>query len=350
MNIHQMGPPLVSFILTLIGIAGVLKFFPKWKLMDRPHEYGLKRAPVPYGAGIVFFVVFLICAFVFVDITKPIAGVIFGALLVVVVSFIDDRMKLSPILRLLMQVLAGAIVVFAGVKIQLINNPFGSPIFLDGIKFNFFGEQIWLISGIAIIMWFVLMMNVMNWLDGIPGLSSGISVIAQISIFILSVGQFNLTDQSAVIAISSIVGASALAFLFFDFSPPRILMGDTGSMFLGFMLGALSIISGGKMATALLIMGFPVLDAFWVIMRRISGGKSPFRGDYFHFHHRLLHVGLSERGALLFNYAICAIFASIALALNSTFSKLMAFVAVFLSMGAIGVIIWLHGRNSRNQS
>lgn len=315
----------------------MLKFFPRLGLLDRPHEYGIKRNPIPYSGGIIFFAVFLATTFIFIDITKPIAGVIFAALLITFVSFLDDRVRLNAWLRLAAQILAGIIIVFAGVKIQLISNPFGAPIFLDKFTFEIFGQQIWIISAFAIIAWLTLMMNVMNWLDGIPGLSSGISTIAQISLFILASRQFNIVDQSAVITISSVLAASTLAFLLFDFHPPKILMGDTGSMFLGFMLGSLSIIAGGKLATALLIMGFPVLDAFWVILKRILRGESPMKGDFTHFHHRLLHVGLSPRKALAFNFTLCAVFAAIALVLPTTFYKFIAFICVFALMAAIGI-------------
>lgn len=339
MSLNQFLPPFFSFLLTLIGIKAIRYFFPRWKLLDRPHEYGLTRPPIPYSAGIIFFIVFIISTLIFVDITRPIFGVIFAALLIVVVSFVDDRVKLSPYFRLFTQVLAGAIVVFAGVKIQLIKNPFGSPIFLDAVKFQFLGQEIWVLAALAIIVWLVLMMNVMNWLDGIPGLASGISTIAQISLFILASRQFNIVDQSAIIAISSVLAASTLAFLFFDFHPPKILMGDTGSMFLGFMLGSLSILAGGKLATALLIMGFPVIDAFWVIIRRILKGGSPMKGDFFHFHHRLLHIGLSERKALLFNYFFCGLFAAVALFLSSTLAKFVAFLGILIIMLIIGILI-----------
>lgn len=333
-------PILVSACLTLLSVFFVRRFFPKLGLMDRPHEYGLNRAPIPYSAGIIFFIVFLISTLIFVNISKPVAGVIFAGLLIVFVSFVDDRIRLSPVFRLIVQILAAVIVILAGVKIQIISNPFGVPLHLDQFKFNFLGNEYWLFSGIFIIAWLILMMNVMNWLDGIPGLASGTSTIAQIAIFILSIGQFNIVDQSAIITISSALAASTLIFLFFDFHPPKLLMGDTGSMFLGFMLGALSILAGGKLATALLIMGFPVLDALWVILKRILSGRSPARGDYSHFHHRLLRVGLSERKALIFNYFVCAVFAAIALLLHSAFEKFIAFLAVFLLMAATGLILF----------
>lgn len=333
-------PPLFSFFATLLGIFAMLKFFPKVRLLDRPHEYGLKRIPIPYSGGIIFFIVFLAATFLFVDITKPIAGVIFAALLITVVSFIDDRIKLSPWFRLAAQIFAGVIVVIAGIKIQLFNNPFGAPLMLDSVEFEILGEKIWLLSALAIIAWLVLMMNVMNWLDGIPGLASGVSTIAQISLFILSIQQFHVVDQSALVTISSVLAAAAFAFLLFDFPPPKILMGDTGSMFLGFMLGVLSILAGGKLATALLIMGFPVLDAFWVILKRMLRGESPLRGDYSHFHHRLLKVGLSERKALVFNYIFCTLFAAIALILPNTFTKFLAFLGVLLILTFIGVVLF----------
>lgn len=339
-------PPLVAFVGTLGGLMLMLRLFPKWKLLDRPHEYGLVRKPIPYSGGIIFFAVFLAATFLFVDITKPIAGVIFAGLLITFVSFVDDRIRLSPILRLCVQLIAGIIVVIAGVKIQIISNPVVAtmPLRLDSIEFTLLGQKIWLLSGIFIIAWLVLMMNVMNWLDGIPGLASGVSTIAQISIFILATRQFNITDQSAVITISSVLAASTFAFLLFDFSPPKILMGDSGSMFLGFMLGVLSILAGGKLATALLIMGFPVLDAFWVVLRRILKGESPLRGDYSHFHHRMLHAGLSEKKALLFNYFLCGLCATVALLLGQTYLKLLGFLGILFLMVLIGVGIAFFSR------
>lgn len=344
MNYYQLVPPIFSLLLTFLGIKLMLRFFPKWGLLDRPHKYGLKRPSIPYSGGIVFFFVFLVSTFLFVDITKPIAGVIFAGILIVFISFIDDRIKISPWIRLLVQVLAGIIVVLAGIKIQVIKNPFvyDLGIRLDTFEFSFLGQNIWLLSALFIIAWLILMMNVMNWLDGIPGLASGISGIAQLSIFILATRQFHIVDQGAVITISSVLAAGALVFLLFDFPPPKILMGDTGSMFLGFMLGSLSILAGGKLATALLIMGFPVLDAFWVILKRILQGKSPLHGDYSHFHHRLLRIGLSERTSLFFNYFICSVFAGIALLLTATFEKFVAFIGVFIAMFLISFVLFLY--------
>lgn len=342
MNIYTALPPAISFFLTLLGIYGVRKFFPKWGFLDKPQDYGINdRKPIPYSAGVLFFLVFLLTSILFVEISPIILGVIVAAGFVTLISFLDDRFRLNPFLRLGVQILAALILVYAGVQIQIISNPFSFdlPIRLDQYSFEFFGKEIWILSAIGIVIWIVLMMNVTNWLDGIPGLTSGVSAIAQISIFILATRQFHIVDQSAIIIISSVLAASCLAFLIFDFHPPKILMGDSGSMFLGFMLGALSIIAGGKLATALLIMGFPILDAVWVILRRIISKKSPMKGDLFHFHHRLLRVGLSPRKALILNYVLCIVCAVIALSMKSTFGKFVVFSLLMIAMAAIGTIL-----------
>lgn len=329
-----------AFVFAFVFLKFALKFFPKLGLIDRPADYGLQRSPIPYSAGLVFFFICVFAALFFVDINRQILGVLAAGGLITAVSFLDDRLRLNPVFRLAVQFLAAAVVIFAGVKIQLFNNPFGgSPIYLDAIQFDFFGQTIWLFSALAIAVWLILMMNVMNWLDGIPGLASGVSVIAQVSVFILSIQKFNTTDQSTVIIFSAALAAASAAFLIFDFYPPKLLMGDSGSMFLGFMLGVLSILAGGKLATALLIMGFPVIDAFAVILKRILRRQSPLKGDFSHFHHNLLRVGLSERKALIVNYILCASFASIALFLHSTFAKAIAFAGVFLCVVAAQVMI-----------
>jgi UDP-GlcNAc:undecaprenyl-phosphate GlcNAc-1-phosphate transferase len=140
-----------------------------------------------------------------------------------------------------------------------------------------------------------------------------------------------------------------LVFWYFDFYPAKILMGDTGSMFLGYTLAALAIFSGGKMATAFLVMGFPILDAFWVIVRRILNGKSPLKGDLFHFHHRLIYAGLSERSALVVIYSAAAVFGLMAVFLSSA-QKIWAIIGLFATMAILGFgIVVLEIEKSRKK-
>lgn len=327
----------ISAISTFVFIQLSRKVFPRLGLMDKPHEYGIKRSPIPYSVGIVFLPITLLLTTFFVQykggsMTPQLWSVIGAGALITIVSFIDDRIKLNHFIRLGVQGLAALIVVWGGLQIQQLSNPFGEPILLDTYSFNIWGHTIWILSAVLVAVWLVLCMNVMNWLDGVPGLASGVSAISFCTLLILSLGQFHIVDQTLVIVLSAGLAASTFIFWFFDFSPPKLLMGDTGSMFLGFMIGVISILAGGKMATALLVMGFPILDSIIVIVRRLLQGKSPFKGDYTHLHHRLMQSGLSERKTLLLLYVVCGLCGAVALFMPTTLSKVVAFGVIILGM------------------
>jgi UDP-GlcNAc:undecaprenyl-phosphate GlcNAc-1-phosphate transferase len=341
-------PGFVAFLLTFVATSLGLYLFPKWGLLDRPHLYGLKRAPIPYSGGLILFAIFLVCVGLFLDLNKQLWGVLLAASMIVGVSFWDDRKRLSPFFRLSVQLLAALTVVLSGIGVDAITNPLGGLIHLDTyqlpIEWKDTVYQVTILADLFTIAWIILLMNTVNWLDGLPGLVSGITGIGSVVIFILSIRpDFHYIDQTDVALLSVILAGITLAFWWFDFSPPKILMGDTGTMFLGFMLAVLSIFSGGKIATAFLIMGFPILDAFWVIGRRIWKGQSPFKGDLFHFHHRLLWAGFTERQAILTIYTICAIFGGIALFLGSK-EKLVAIVIMVVLMILLGTLVVLRGR------
>ncbi len=171
-------------------------------------------------------------------------------------------------------------------------------------------------------------MNAMNWLDGLDGLAGGVGFIGAITLFFLSIS--NLVNQSPLGIISIILAGAILGFLIFNFYPAKIFMGTSGSMFLGFILAVLAIFSGGKIATALLVMGFPILDAVWVIAQRIKSGKSPFKGDARHLHYKLLEKGWPQKKVVLFIYSICIIFGVSAI-LFQNINKLFALAILFIS-------------------
>lgn len=341
-------PAGVAFILTFLLTAIALKVFPCFGFMDRPHLYGLKRAPIPYSGGLILFFVFLVTSFLFLDLNKHLLGLLLASGLIVLVSFLDDRYRLSPYLRLGVQVLAAFLVIGFGVGIDAITNPLGGLLHLDTYRIPIVWKgveyHLTVLADLFTVVWIVLLMNTMNWLDGLPGEVSGISTLAFVILFVLSIRpDFHYIDQTDVALLAAILGSSCFAFWFFDFSPPRILMGDTGTMFLGFMLAVLAIFAGGKIATTTLIMGFPILDAFWVISRRIFQGKSPFRGDLLHFHHRLVKAGFTERQAIFAIYTLCGLFGVIALFLGST-QKLVAIAAMILLMFLLGTLVALRGK------
>jgi UDP-GlcNAc:undecaprenyl-phosphate GlcNAc-1-phosphate transferase len=180
--------------------------------------------------------------------------------------------------------------------------------------------------------WLVAIINVVNWLDGLDGLAAGVSAIAAIFIFIISILSGIAQPLTALVAI--ILAGSILGFLPYNFNPASIFMGDSGSQFLGYMLGILAIICGGKLATAGLVLGFPILDGFWVVSRRLLEGNSPFKADKKHLHHRLLSIGLSQRQVVLILYFLSIIFGLIAV-LAGSYDKFWAgMILIFLMIVA----------------
>ena len=334
-------PLIFAFVLTLFLTFSALRFFPKWGLLDAPQKYGLTRTPIPYFGGIAIFVAFVISALVFLPLSKEILALVGGATLLTTVAFLDDAFRLSPLTRLIFQILAALFLVIGGVGITHLTNPFGGVFDLAAIDWNlgFGGAEyhLTLLADLFTIAWVLLLVNSLNWLDGVAGLSSGIAGLAALVIFFLAAREgYHFFDQSAVIALAGILAGAALAFTVFNFPPPKILLGDSGSMLLGFVLAALAIYSGGKVATAALVLGIPLLDAVWVILRRLLAGESPFSGDYAHLHHRLLAFGFSKRKTVLAVYFVSAAFGSIALFIDDAFGKLIAFCGLFLAMFLIG--------------
>jgi len=315
--------------------------------MDNPRKYGLKRAPIPYPGGILLFLVFLLLALIFFDPTFKLIGLLFGSGILVLISFIDDRVNLPASLRLGVQILVAGIMVVSGIGVETITNPFGGYIALDQFKFFLqFGNtaiQIMALSGIFTLIWILLIINTMNWLDGIPGLTSGITFIGGLTIFFLSIS--DMVNQPEVAMLAIIVAMLALGFWFFDVYPPKILIGDSGSMFFGLLLAVLAIFSGGKIATAFLILGFPIMDAIYVIVHRIYNKQAPWKGGEWdkdrkavHLHHRMLQYGFSERQVLFAIYTLAATFGISALFLG-TKGKFWAIVAIFFISFILGILL-----------
>ncbi|MBD3328182.1 hypothetical protein GF340_02640 [Candidatus Peregrinibacteria bacterium] len=339
-----------AFLLTLSLTVMALHFFPKWGLIDRPHKYGLKRKPIPYYGGLVLFAGFAISTLLFVPYDVHVVSFLFAAGLLVATGFVDDYTGLSPHFRLFVQLIAALILVLSGIGIMSISNPLGDAITFDYWRVTIESIGIYEISvvgAIFTVIWVMTLTNTMNFLDGLNGLPSGVAIIAGLTLFALSVRpdiHFDASSQMPVATMSLILASTALAFWLFDFYPAKILMGDTGSTFLGFTIAVLAIFSGGKVATALLVLGFPILDTIWVILRRIVQGKSPMQGDLKHFHHRLLKIGLTDRQALMLIYLLSLMFGGIAVFLEgiNKFYALIAMGVLMIILG--GLAVYLQGK------
>jgi UDP-GlcNAc:undecaprenyl-phosphate GlcNAc-1-phosphate transferase len=253
-------------------------------------------------------------------------GLLVGSAFLFVAGIIDDKRELGPLPQYTAQLLAAAIAVLFLIFIEHFNNPFTGTSTPDWP---------YVITVTLTLFWLGFMMNTVNWLDGMDGLASGVCGVAALMIFIHAA--FRLDQISVSLLPLALVGAT-LGFLPYNFHPARIFMGTNGSLFLGYTIGVLGIIGGAKMATVLLVMGLPLLDVVWQIVRRVGRGDSPMKGDRGHVHYRLLDLGLSQRQIVLGYYVFCTIFGGIALVTASRLFKLIALMVMGLVI-AIGFLV-----------
>ncbi len=362
MNSIYWVPALIALSFSFILTYFIRKLAISRNWLPQIRKRDVHNKPIPRLGGIAMFLAFvgtiLIVWFVnpdlfnfntsslnfgFFEINKHLFGILLASTLITTVMIIDDIRGLSPWTKLFWQIIAAIIIIVSGIGIDFIRNPFGGEIHLDQIKIpieflgNSYSFTLW--SDLFTMIWLVGMMNIINFLDGIDGLAGGVSVIAAMIIFFLSISPGINQIATAVLAIT--LASSILGFLPFNFPPAKIFMGDTGSMFVGFMLGILAIISGGKVTTAFLVLGFPILDGIWVAISRIRKGKSPFKADQTHFHHRMLNMGLSQQQTVFLLYFIAALFGIIAL-FSSTEEKLSAIIWLLIIMVVMVVTaLWL---------
>jgi len=325
----------------------------KYNIVDAPtEERKIQIGHVPLLGGLAVYLSFLIvlifswaCGLLSdgkITAVK-ILGIILGGLVICIVGFIDDKYDIKT-KSFLGPFVASAIAVACGIVIVYITNPFVSGSGPYGrALFYFAGSLGYLLSFV----WLLVMMYTTKFLDGLDGLVSGIGAIGSIILFIVSL--FWDVPQSGTSVLCLILAGSCLGFLVYNWHPASIFLGESGSVFIGFMLGILAIISGGKIATTLLIMGIPLLDVVWVVLRRVfKERKSPFAGDRKHLHFRLLDAGFSHRSAVLFLYFITLIFGSASLFLQSKY-KVIALAIMGVFMVILGYKI-VQKHNKKNQT
>jgi UDP-GlcNAc:undecaprenyl-phosphate GlcNAc-1-phosphate transferase len=259
-----------------------------------------------------------------------------ATLLLLVGGSLDDRWSLPPLAQLLFPLLAaGLMVASAGVSVDVVSNPIGHGLWYLA------QTSLWLPS-IAAFIWLLGMTYTTKLLDGLDGLATSIAAVAGVALFIASLS-WDVPRSGTSLLCLALVGA-CLGFLPFNWHRASIFLGEGGSTFLGFTLGALAIISGAKIATAVLVMGVPMLDVVWVVGRRILSGANPFQhADRQHIHHRLLAMGLTQRKAVLLMVLVSASFASVAL-LQRTAGKVVGLGLLAALMLAFGLALNRVGR------
>jgi len=326
---------LIAFVLTAILTALVRKIALYFNIIDRPNlvvgSRKIHSQAIPLLGGLAIFIAYFSVLFWQSDyflagnLAWPqLLGFFSGAILLVIGGFLDDKYNLSAKIQIIFPLLAILAVILGGVEIAKITNPFGGIINLQSLV---------VVSPLLIIFWLLGMMYTTKLLDGVDGLVSGVGAIGGIIIFLFTLTTRYYQPDIALAAL--ILTATCLGFLLFNFNPAKIFLGESGSLLLGYILGVLAIISGGKIAIALLVMGIPVLDVIWTIVRRLIKGKNPFKNpDKQHLHYRLLDLGLSQRQTVLVFYSLSLLFGLGGLFLQSR-GKFWALVALLLIMLAM---------------
>ncbi|MCF7812515.1 undecaprenyl/decaprenyl-phosphate alpha-N-acetylglucosaminyl 1-phosphate transferase [Candidatus Gracilibacteria bacterium] len=320
MDLWTLGITGVGVSAILTGLA--LFFFPRWKLLDFPERYQLLRSPKPYPGGLVFWVLALIFFFGFSSLP------FFGAAILALgmVSFWDDMRPLPAWGRGVIHVCVAAFIFWQGIRIEFIGNPFSA-----GESFDF--TSLPLLSAFLTILWIVVIQNALNWFDGVPGLSVGVAAIGFIALGVFGLVRQEVAWESSLPEFLRtsfyLAGICVGAFLFF--LRDKIILGDTGSQILGFLLAVLSIFAGTKIATTLLVLGLPILDSVFVVFRRIVlDRKSPFKGDTRHLHHNLSRQIGPQKTAFLLLF-LSAVLASVGIFLVGL-QKILILVVVMISI------------------
>ncbi|HSX40890.1 MAG TPA: MraY family glycosyltransferase [Candidatus Saccharimonadales bacterium] len=339
-------PFLVTFLTTSVATAVCIPLFKKWKLVDDPathkHPGIIHKTPIPRGGGIPIFIGITVAGLFFLPFSKIVFAIFLACLLAVIVGVLDDKYDISPYARFLLNIVVAVIVVGSGVGIPFVTSPFGGVLHLDAFKltFDFLGHHSLfpLSDGIAVL-WIVWVMNMLNWSKGVDGQMPGIVTISAIVIGLLSLRFYPLDQFSLLSAtLSFITAGAALGFLLFNFYPAKIFPGY-GATVLYLLLSVVSILSGAKLATAILVMGVPMADGVFTVIRRILTGHSPFWHDRKHLHHLLLHFGFTQRWVALFYWIVSAIVGAISLTLSSK-EKLFAIIMLGILLG--GGLLFLH--------
>lgn len=344
-------PGVVSLILAYLLTPLVIKLAKRFNIIDDPktnkHIKVIHTYPVPRAGGLATFIAIVVVSVIFLPISKPLAGILAGAAVITLVGILDDKYNLNPYLRLFLGFVAALFPIAAGIGIAFVSKPGGGIIDLSHprIVFDLLGEtrSIWILSDLFALFWIVFIMNMLNMgAKGVDGQLPGVVVIAAGAIAAMSLKYQGDTSQWLIISLAAITSGAYLGFLPWNFYPQKIMPGYSGSTLAGYLLAVLAILSTTKVGILTVVLGVPLIDTGYTIIRRMVSGKSPVWGDRGHLHHKLLAAGWGKRRVAVFYWFITLLLGILALNLN-TASKLYTMVGITIALG--GLFIWLTYRS-----
>ncbi len=271
-------------------------------LVDEPGERKIHKNPVPRFGGVAIWLAFMaafgVLTLMFWDYPhgNGIAGILTGGTMIFLLGVLDDRFNISPYIKLVWQILAALAAFYLGVEITVLDLPESKLLVLNSLSLP------------VTLLWLVGISNAMNFIDGVDGLAGGVAVISAITLAVVAV----FTNQPVAAVMAALLAGASLGFLVYNFYPARIFMGDSGSLFCGFVLASIAVTGVLKtqvavMLVPMVILTVPIFDVVFSTLRRVFKGKNPFIADAEHIHHRLLHAGFSQVRIVGMLYAACVI-------------------------------------------
>ncbi len=334
---------LFATLASLVTTPVILHLARRFGFIDDPqkhmHPAIVHSRPTPRAGGIPIYLGVLIPTLLLLPLTPQLIAILVAGLGIVVVGTLDDKYDLSPYIRFATNIGAALIVIASGIGITFITNPFGGILNLTAVPIRI-GELVVALplSNLFTLLWIPWVMNMVNWSKGVDGQMPMVVIVAALTIGMLALRTVaNEPAQAATAVLAFSLAGATLGFLAFNWHPAKMFPGY-GATITGFMLAVLSIYGSSKVATALLVLGVPSVDAVFTIARRIIAGKNPFLGDREHLHHRLLDLGWSHQRIALFYFTFCAILGLAALSLSSQ-GKVFAVMLVAAVVG--GGLLWL---------
>jgi UDP-GlcNAc:undecaprenyl-phosphate GlcNAc-1-phosphate transferase len=317
-NLDALWAFLVALALALVVVPLTRRLAVRVGAIDYPNERSLHTVPTPKLGGLGILVAVVVAALLWLPPDTESHAIVYGAIAIAWVGFLDDVFELSAAPKLLGQVVAVVIPVSAGVTVENFTVPFFGRLTPGTVDlFHVWGATIQL-GDVATVLGLVAIINVINLIDGVDGLAAGVAVISALTLATIALS----LDRTAAGVLAALTAGAALGFLRWGFPPASTFMGDTGSNLLGYLLGAVAVQGALKtnavvaLFLPLLILAVPILDTGFVVAKRLKYGKPIYKADRWHFHHRMADIGFSQRRTLLYLYGWTAVMSALALALR----------------------------------
>ena len=336
-----------ALVMSFAATPVVRSFARRVGAMDVPKdERRMHDHPIPRLGGLAIFLGFILSVVLFADVSlRQIRGVLLGSVVIVVAGVIDDIMPMRAWLKLLFELAAALIAVGHGVVINVVSNP------------NLVADSQYLILGVfsipITVLWIVGITNSVNLIDGLDGLSVGVSAIASVTMLVIAL----LVSEVNVAIIMAALAGACIGFIPYNRNPATIFAGDTGALLLGYVLSTMSIIGFFKMyalisfAVPLLALALPLFDTVFAFVRRILKGQNPMKPDRKHIHHRLIDMGLNQKQAVAILYCISTVLGLSAVVLTTSgWVKAFIFMLTFAVAAAVGAFIMKTTRNHHAQA